>query len=386
MVLTQKVGNEIKNYLLSLLGKDVMVINSDGICIAASLPEDVNNEIDIPKEALLSDSIVQMDFKGQSRLFIPLVYDDSRVATLILDEDREKVQEYLPLIKSFAELLISQFYVNNRPTMDSTDQFVVKLLNNASVAEYPLYESESKVLGYDLRSKRLAIVVHLDGFWESTLLSMDQPSFERDGVIKNTKKKIETIINEFFSKNNDVVIAYLGNDKFVVYKAVDSLNEDTVKKFLKRSYKAIFEPLKNFRIKNITVGFGNPYAGIHGLVSAYKEADLALELGRKLWGGNKSYYFGDLGILSVLGEGNREENLQFADKMLGNMKNEDLQKTLECFFDQNLNLTETALKMRVHRNTVIYRLNQISRILGADPRIFEQAMTIKIALLIKKLF
>ena len=81
-----------------------------------------------------------------------------------------------------------------------------------------------------------------------------------------------------------------------------------------------------------------------------------------------------------------EKNLQFANQMLNKMNNRDLCDTLECFFSNNLNLTETAEELGVHRNTIIYRLNQISKILGADPRIFEQAMSIKIALLIKKLF
>jgi carbohydrate diacid regulator len=87
-----------------------------------------------------------------------------------------------------------------------------------------------------------------------------------------------------------------------------------------------------------------------------------------------------------LGDGDKDKKLQFSDQLLSKMTNADLNKTLECFFEQNLNLTETSEKLGVHRNTIIYRLNQISRILGADPRVFEQAMTIKIALIIRRLF
>lgn len=323
--------------------------------------------------------------KVKDQIFVPLKYNNEQVAILILNDD-EKILSFVPLIKSFAELLIQQYYENNKPVLDSTDQFIVKLLNNASPNDYPFYESEAKVLGYDLSSKRIAIVIHLDGFWEKCLLSLDQPSFERDDVIRNAKNRIEGAINGFFSRNNDVIIAYLGNDKFVVFKAVNEQDQETIKKFLKKSFKAIFEPLKNYRISDISVGFGNSYSQIHGLLDSYKEADLSLELGRKLWGSNKSYYFEDLGILSVLGQGNRGKSIQFSEQLLGQMKNEELKKTLECFFENNLNLTETADRMAVHRNTIIYRLNQISKTLGADPRIFEQAMSIKIALLIKRLF
>jgi len=386
MKLSENISKEIKNYIMNILGKDAFVVSMDGTCLASPNPNQVGTKISLPKDAYTITDAKALQMDENISVFVPLLYQNETLAILILNEQLEKIRSYLPLIKSFAELLIQQYYENNKPTVDSTDQFITKLLNNASKNDLPFYDSEARVLGYDLTVKRVAIVIHLDGFWEKCLLSIDQPSFERDEVIKNAKKSIETAINSFFSRNNDVIIAYLGNDKFVVFKAVNEQDQENIKKFLKKSYKSIFEPLKNYRIHNVAVGFGEPYDGIDGLISGFREADLSLELGQKLWGNDQGYYFGDLGILTVLGEGNREKNIQFADQMLSCMDNEDLNKTLECFFDQNLNLTETAEKLGVHRNTIIYRLNQISKILGADPRIFDQAMTIKIALLIRRLF
>lgn len=383
MIINYQIGEEIRDYIKDVLGKETMVLGMDNICIAASdndlMGKKFELSVDDKKEYLIRK------INGKDQVVVPLKYMNEPIANLVID-GKEKVVDYVSLLKSFAELLISQYYENNKPDLDNTDEFMIKLLNNANEHDLPLYQSEAKALGYDLDNSRIAIVVHLKGFWEDCLLSLNQPSFERDEVIKNTKRKIETAINSFFSKNNDIIIAYIGNDKFAVFKAVDDQDEESVKKFLYRSFKSIFEPLKGFKISSVSVGYGNAYRGISGLINGYREADLSLELGQKLWGENRSYYFGDLGILSLLGEGDRSKNLDFANKMLGRMRSQDLNKTLECFFDQNLNLTETAEKMGVHRNTVIYRLNQISKILGADPRVFEQAMSIKIALLIKRLF
>lgn len=386
MQLSVSISKEIKNYIMNILKKDAFVVGMDGICLSAPNSNLVGTKINLPKEAYTLTDAQSLPMNGGESVFIPLLYQNETLAILVLDEKLENIRSYLPLIRSFAELLIQQYYESNKPTLDSTDQFITKLLNNAGKNDLPFYDSEAKVLGYDLSVKRVAIVIHLDGFWEKCLLSIDQPSFERDLVIRNAKKSIETAINSFFSRNNDVIIAYLGNDKFVVFKAVNDQDQENIKKFLKKSYKSIFEPLKNHRIHSVAVGFGEPYEGIEGLIIGYKEADLSLELGQKLWGKDQGYYFGDLGILTVLGEGNREKNIQFAEQLLSCMDNPDLNKTLECFFDHNLNLTETAEKLGVHRNTIIYRLNQISKILGADPRVFDQAMTIKIALLIRRLF
>lgn len=386
MQLSETISKEIKNYIMNILSKDAFVVGMDGTCLSSPNPNQIGTKLSLPKEAYAITDAKALKMNDGVSVFVPLVYQNEAVALLILDEQLEKIRGYLPLIKSFAELLIQQYYENNKPTLDSTDQFIIKLLNNAGKNDLPFYDSEAKVLGYDLSVKRVAIVIHLDGFWEKCLLSVEQPSFERDEVINNAKKNIEKAINSFFSRNNDVITAYLGNDKFVVFKAVSEQDQENIRKFLQKSFKSIFEPLKSYRIHDISIGFGEPYSGIDGLISGYREADLSLELGQKLWGKDRGYYFGDLGILTVLGEGNREKNIRFADQMLSCMDNADLNKTLECFFDQNLNLTETAEKLGVHRNTIIYRLNQISKTLGADPRIFDQAMTIKMALLIRRLF
>jgi carbohydrate diacid regulator len=383
MQLSLNLANEIRSYIKNVLSRDVIIVDSQGTKV---IP-DQESEEDLSKAVLVAaDSPQVVKVNGADRFIIPIKHQSETIALLVLNDSSNDVQNFVPLIKSFAELLVQQYVAIHRPVLDSTDQFLTKLLHNASKADLPFYESEAKVLGYNISARRLAIVIHLKQFWDQCLASFDQPTFEREEVIKEWKRKVENELNSFFTKNTDNIIAYTGNDKFVIFKSIEGDSEDNVIKLLKKSHKAIFDPLKNVSITDIVVGFGNSYSGISGLVDSYREADLALEFGSRLWGDNKSYYFGDLGILSILGEGNREKEIQFADQLLHRLNNEDLIETLECFFEENLNLTETADRMGIHRNTVIYRLNQISSILGVDPRIFEQAMTIKIALLIKKLF
>lgn len=386
MQLSTPLAHEIQSYIKNLLSKDVVIVRSDGSTISASEDDSIAPLPSLPQDLFSSTDARTLEVNGASQLLIPLRYQTETVAILLLQDNSNEVRNYIPLIRSFAELLVQQYLAINKPVLDSTDQFVTKLLNNATTADLPLYDSEAKVLGYNLDARRLAIVIHLKDFWDNCLASFDQPTFERDEVIKDWKKKIESKLTSFFTKNTDNIIAYIGNDKFVIYKSIVGDSEENVISLLKKSYKAIFESLKNFNISIIVVGFGNSYNGIQGLIDSYREADLALEFGARLWGDNKSYYFGDLGILTILGEGNRDKESLFANTLLSRLNNEDLIETLECFFSENLNLTETAHKMGIHRNTVIYRLNQVSNILGVDPRIFEQAMTIKIALLVKKLF
>ena len=386
MKIPESLGREIKDYITTLLNREVIVLDKDSKCISSPDQSQVNQKIEWVDESRHRD-YSDVSVNSKKMLLIPLMEKtDDKMFLLMEMESGDNYDQLVPLVKSFSELLIDQYIENNQPKLDTVDHFVIKLLNNASTNDLPYYNSEAKALGYDTSIKRIAIVLHLKGFWENCLLDFDQASFERDQVIQNWKRNIEVAINSFFTKNNDLISAYVGSDRFVVFKAVDNATEKDVILHLKKSYKAIFEPIKSHRISGLTVGFGSSHEGIEGLISAYRESDLTLELGEKIWGENRSYYFEDLGILSIIAQGDRERKVDFATKLLSRLNNEDLHKTLECFFENNLNLTETALRMGIHRNTVIYRLNQITKSLNADPRVFEQAMSIKIALMIKGLF
>ena len=58
--------------------------------------------------------------------------------------------------------------------------------------------------------------------------------------------------------------------------------------------------------------------------------------------------------------------------------------TIQCFFENNLNVSETSRKMFVHRNTLVYRLDKIKKMTGLDLREFEDAITFKVALMVKR--
>ncbi len=386
MVFAESLGREVGTYIKNLLNKEVCIVDGKGQCVAS--PNDVLNGKTVNLPGFVNDLSSPKDYmdNGQSKIIIPLRYQSKNVAYILFDGDSNEVKNYSLLVKSFAELLVQQYYENNKPILDPTDNFIIELFENYSPSDKAKHEAEARVLGYDLSKKRLAISIYLEGFWDNCLLDLDQASFERDQIIKNWKRNLEQSINSFFTKNADLLIAYVGNDRFVIFKSVDGSDEESVKKLLKKSYKSIFDTLKNHRIKNITVGFGNAYQYIDGLIRSRREADLTLELGQRIWGDGQSYYFGELGLLSILGDGDREKKVEFSDTLLTKLKNDELNKTLESFFENNLNLTETAEQMGIHRNTVIYRLNQITKVLGADPRVFEQAMSIKIALIIRGLF
>ena len=64
--------------------------------------------------------------------------------------------------------------------------------------------------------------------------------------------------------------------------------------------------------------------------------------------------------------------------------NEEINTTIQKFFENNLNISETARQLYVHRNTLVYRLDKLQKSTGLDLRVFEDAITFKIALMVVK--
>lgn len=281
---------------------------------------------------------------------------------------------------SFEKLnaLVTKIFQNENET-DLSDQFISRLLNNSSSDNFDLLALEAKARGYNFSTGRIAILIELKNFSQKFL----QPeSFNKDEVISRWKRKIIGAISSFFkSCSNDYVIVYLGNDKFLTLLALDEKIAYRVERQLKESFRAIFGSLFYDRVDGITVGFGNTYSGIPGIIKAFREADAALKLGSKLKGENQSYFFNDFGPLSALVDGDLAQKADQASALLSRLESKNLRKTLTTFLEENLNITKTAERLEIHRNTAIYRIEKIAKKIGLDPRDFEQAVHIKLALL-----
>lgn len=375
-------GNS-KNYITNLIGSYFVITTNDNICISSSDNRKLGKKIPLPYKlptVALSQSFI---IKDEIYYLIPLRYNSKTVAVLAT-KNQDQVKQYLPLIKSFAELSIKQHFDQSKPAPDSTDQFVNKLLQEKDIYHLESYHSMARTLGYNLRVERLALLVNYKDFWSKQLHSLNQAGFERQDIINRTKKRIESCLNGFFTTNHDLVTAYLGDDRFIVFKATTKTGAEIIKKRLKNSFKSIFGLAADSLSYEIILGMSNSYKNARGLIDACEEARLALDIGTKISASSKCHDYNDLGLLQILADGNNRRQAQFVKKTLNQLNSRHLEKTLETFLAENLNLAETARKLHIHRNTALYRLSQINETLGLDPRNFNDALTLKTALLIKK--
>jgi len=194
----------------------------------------------------------------------------------------------------------------------------------------------------------------------------------------------EIVQDMFPDKNTDYVIN-VGEQDIVLVKEVPSTEEQ---EDIEELAKSIAQTLSTEFYSKVAIGISSVVTGLKDLARAYKEARIALEVGKVFDTEKNIIGYDNLGIGRLiyqlpttlceifLQEVFKKGSLESLDR--------DTLDTVQRFFEYNLNVSETSRNLFVHRNTLVYRLEKIRKITGLDLRNFDQAITFKVALMVKK--
>ena len=151
---------------------------------------------------------------------------------------------------------------------------------------------------------------------------------------------------------------------------------------------AVQETLMEEAVQTAIVGIGEEKHTLAQLGESYAEAKRAMEVGSIFHPGESIHMFRRLMLERFLMNVPREESMLY-HSLLFNRKtaklfNEEMLQTIEMFFRKDLNLSDTARQLFIHRNTLVYRLDKVQRQTGLDLRHFDDAVTFKILYELKK--
>jgi carbohydrate diacid regulator len=135
-----------------------------------------------------------------------------------------------------------------------------------------------------------------------------------------------------------------------------------------------------------SVGIGCYHKVLGGLSRSHEDARAALSLGCRLHGDRGVHCLDALGTAAFIGVSDEQTKLELAKYLLSPLDGEpELIATLETLFAENCHPMRAAQRLGVHRNTLGYRLDKIGLLTGMDPGLFERAVQIRLALLLRSL-
>ena len=159
-------------------------------------------------------------------------------------------------------------------------------------------------------------------------------------------------------------------------------------KSLRETAEAIETKVDNELGIKVCIGIGTPAYHLHELADRFKEAHIAIDIGKVFDEGKTIICYESLGIGRLIYQLPTTLCDIFLSEVFKRNPIEALDQetlhTIDKFFENNLNVSETSRKLFVHRNTLVYRLEKIKKITGLDLREFDHAIVFRVALMVKK--
>ncbi len=398
MIINELVAEGIVNKLSGLLKKKITVSNPSGYVMASSDLAETGKYYDQLKQS--SELRKEIESQGPATksslsqgLIVPVVYGAKVSGSLFIEDKPEEYQHYRHIISTTAELLIQQnVVIDNFPYKDKIkDNFVFGLLHRKLSVEDSKVREEAELFDINLSRDKVVVVIVAEGFWNALFgTNVAASEEEKQTILSDYKKKLFQAFSSFFGRLSGCSVSYFGSDTFVIlldelYSMEGLEMVNMIRNKSDEFYALIDTQLDKGGYKKLLIGIGSFYRGKDGAIMAYEEARRALNLGLSIGEHRKMYHIDDLGMIATLAGGNKKWQDNFVRRLLVKLIAEDyLLETVEVFFDNNMSLTQTSKKLSIHRNTLLYRLDKIKKVTGLDPRKFNDAMELKVALILNK--
>lgn len=367
-----------------LLQVPVLAVDTRGKVIAASCPE---------WEALPLETVEPLLLRPY--ISLPLYLSEEGGQLRIYQETKDETA--VALIQKIVRLAIDQVLLAEQlPNYHKLkDEFLYNLLCGL-ITNPSLIEFYAQKLNLDLTPPRAVILV--DASHYVTGDGNNQPYTLSRLVVERRVNSVINCIVDFFSLPNDMICAHMGQGEVAILKATDTKNlinwagEQTLPSVsswanltaLKRASKVLLSVLTQTLNSPFTLSIGRHHRGITGLAHSYKDARAALSLGLRYYGANGVHCLDELGMAAFVGIPDEQIKNDLAAHILSPLDHEpEMIETLQAFFKSNCSPSQASSLLSIHRNTLNYRLDKIASLSGLDPRQFDDAVQIRLALLLR---
>lgn len=221
------------------------------------------------------------------------------------------------------------------------------------------------------RAKKLHIAIDA-----RRVVFMIETKYEKDS------SALETVKNLFSNKTGDYITAV--DEKNIIL--VKELKENDGYEEMEETAKILVDMLNSEAMTKVRVSYGTIVEEIKEVSKSYKEAKMAMDVGKIFYSEKSIVAYNTLGIGRLIFQLPMSlcemfMNEVFGEKLPDSLDEETL-STINKFFENSLNVSETSRQLYVHRNTLVYRLEKIQKSTRLDIRNFDDALTFKIALMV----
>ena len=351
MISNQILQNTIDG-LKNITRIDFCIIDTEGKILATTFSE---------ADRYVSHALTFVDSPADSQVvngcqFFKVFDEHQMEYVLLVNGDSEDVY----MIGKIASFQVQNLLVAYKERFDKDNFIKNLLLDNLLLVD--IY-NRAKKLHIETEVKRVVYIV--------------ETNRDKDG---NDLEKVRSL---FEGKNRDFVTA-VDEKNIIVVKEVSE--NDTANDIAKTA--EVILAAFNSDSSDIHVAYGTVVSEIKEVSRSYKEARMALDVGKIFFEERKVIAYSTLGIGRLIYQLPIPLCKMFIREIFDGKSPDDFDEetltTINKFFENSLNVSETSRQLYIHRNTLVYRLDKLQKSTGLDLRVFEDAITFKIALMVAK--
>lgn len=351
MISNQILQNTIEG-LKNITRIDFCIIDTEGKILATTFSE---------ADRYVSHALTFVDSPADSQVvngcqFFKVFDEHQMEYVLLVNGDSEDVY----MIGKIASFQVQNLLVAYKERFDKDNFIKNLLLDNLLLVD--IY-NRAKKLHIETEVKRVVYII--------------ETNRDKDG---NDLEKVRSL---FEGKNRDFVTA-VDEKNIIVVKEVSE--NDTANDIAKTA--EVILAAFNSDSSDIHVAYGTVVSEIKEVSRSYKEARMALDVGKIFFEERKVIAYSTLGIGRLIYQLPIPLCKMFIREIFDGKSPDDFDEetltTINKFFENSLNVSETSRQLYIHRNTLVYRLDKLQKSTGLDLRVFEDAITFKIALMVVK--
>ena len=332
---------------------DLCVMDTEGTVLASTL-----RDADEYEKAVLSfvESPAESQVLQGNQFF--KVFDDNQLEYVILAKGKT---DDVYMIGKIAAFQVQNLLVAYKERFDKDNFIKNLLLDNLLLVD--IY-NRAKKLHIETDVRRIVFIIET----------------------KNEKdtNALETVRNIFSAKSKDFITAVDEKNIILVKEVKANESYDDMNK----TAKVIVDMLNTEAMSTVHVAYGTIVNEIKEVSRSYKEAKMALDVGKIFYGNRNIIAYSNLGIGRLIYQLPIPLCKMFIKEIFDNKSPDEFDEetlvTINKFFENSLNVSETSRQLYIHRNTLVYRLDKLQKSTGLDLRVFEDAITFKIALMVVK--
>ncbi|WP_052343797.1 CdaR family transcriptional regulator [Bacillus massiliigorillae] len=388
-MLLEKIAQKIAENTSEIIGHPISITDEKGYIIGATDRQRLGTFHQASLNVLKRKQMICYEVEEVKSLdnvlpgsAVPIIFNREYIGVLGIIGDPEEVKKYTQMIKSYVEMMCQEFMKQEIDILETkkTDTFIHHLIHSTDEDDYNRVMRYGQILGYDLNLNRACILLDID------ILSLKSSALQDEEVTVQLQTDLMHDVKYYLIDNKQDIVSSLTIEQFILLKTVNSTEtSDMFFKKIKHKFHRFNQYIEVKYNAKAAISIGEIKGDIIGIRESYQDALKALTVGKKTSISPRIYQYNDLNItLELLANGLhpyiQKQLMKNMHAFLTHENFETLASTFMTYCKCNMNLSETSRKLFLHRNSLVYRLEKISKLTSLNINNFEHCLLLYFAI------